>query len=573
MNMMAQGELALTDFQRSQVWGDSLSARFLKAVILGRPTGTVLLVKSGNKLGRRQIKGNDANVENAQSLILDGQQRLTSLWQALMDTSKRKFYLKVESLRDVNLHVSDLIHRAKDFQGYLSKEDQLSNNVIPLSILYDPPDHDANSPTRLEKWCEGVIPGNAHGSGHLRRAIARNLQKPLQQYKIWFAEFGNISTDEAATIFVEANSSSVKVKAFDLAVARALQLHNPIKLRERVQDFHDKHDRVQHYFKGDEQKWIPNIGEWILKIACLKYHVGEGLSPKDIHFEKALESIFSSGTQDADRVESNLNAALQFIENRGVPTADILPRIPPVYVIAALQDELEQIRATNRSKAVKLLSTYLWRSFFSDRYEKQANDRLYEDYQKLRKDLRRIKQNGDAKGDAPTIRSAQIIEESALCDQDNPFGSKSPIGRAILALALHNHSLDWVTGEELTVSEVRLLGQNNQLNRHHVFPRQTLRDGGLEDRNLKNHGLNVVLLRQDANITLGGKGPVHYLDKLKRKNTQLTHEELKRRVESHLLSYEKLVSDTGTVANRYKNYLMARARVLWKKIDAYTRWP
>ena len=246
MNEMAKGELALTDFQRSRVWPDAKAAQFLKAVLLGRPTGTILLVESGTELGSRPIQGNDADISNVKSLILDGQQRLTSLWQGLMGTGKRQFYIKVEDIHKT-LKVLDVIHQSEDFKKYLTEDGQFSDNVIPMSILYDPPDHDLSSPGRIENWCENVIPENTASAGRLRRSIVQLLQKPLEQYKIWFAEFKGIGVDEAATIFVETNSSSVTVSAFDLAVAQAQQRSN-IKLRERIQLFYDNHDRVNTIF-------------------------------------------------------------------------------------------------------------------------------------------------------------------------------------------------------------------------------------------------------------------------------------------------------------------------------------
>lgn len=565
MNEMAKGELALTDFQRSRVWPDAKATQFLKAVLLGRPTGTILLVESGTELGSRPIQGNDADIRNVKSLILDGQQRLTSLWQGLMGTGKRQFYIKVEDLKHEDLQVLDVIHQSKDFQKYSTEEGQFSDNVIPMSILYDPPDHDLSSPRRLEDWCENVIPGNAASAGRLRRSIEQHLQKPLEQYKIWFAEFKGIGVDEAATIFVETNRSSVKVSAFDLAVAQAQQRSN-IKLRERIQLFYNDHDRVKYYFDQDAEKWIPEIGDCILKIACLKTG-SNGLPPKDSKFEDALEYLFADGTQNADMIESNLDATLQFIEDNGVPIKNILPRLPPVYVIAALQDELIDIRAVDRSKAMGLLRKYLWRSFFSDRYERQANDRLYEDFKCLRDDIRRIKQGKQPKEIAPIFKDARVITEKELCNK--PIKSKSPIGNAIIALSLKNHSADWVTGDPLTVSQIRRLEQEKGLDRHHVFPRKALVSGGLDGKDTRiNHALNIVLIGKLANIALGKREPASYLDLLKQNDNQLTDEKLKKRIESHFIPYDKLVEDTGKVTDRYEEYRKARASVLWQKIKA-----
>ncbi len=573
MNEMAKGELALTDFQRSRVWPDVKAAQFLKAVLLGRPTGTILLVESGTDLGSRPIQGNDAANENVKSLILDGQQRLTSLWQGLMGTGKRQFYIKVGDLHK-DLQVLDVIHQSKDFQKYLTPEGQFSDNVIPIKILYDPPDHDLSSPERLVDWCEKVIPGDAARSGHLQRSIKQQLQKPLEEYKIWFAEFKGIDVDEAATIFVETNRSSVKVSAFDLAVAQAQQRSN-IKLREHIQRFYKNSDRVKYYFHQNEEKWIPEIGDCILKIACLKTG-SNGLPPKNGKFEDALAYLFKAGTQNfeagtqnADMVESNLDDTLQFIEDNGVPTKDILPRIPPVYVIAALQDELFNIHPIYKSNAMKLLKKYLWRSFFSNRYEMQANDRLYEDFKCLRDDIRSIKQGDQPKKKAPIFKT-KVIKEEDLCSS-RPIKSKSPIGNAIMALSLNNRSIDWVTGETLTVSQIRRLEQDVELDRHHVFPRKALVDAGLNEKDPRiNHALNIVLIRKTANIALGKREPALYLDMLKQNNNQLTDEMLKERIESHFVPYDKLVADTGAVTDQYEEYFKTRASVLWKKIKACT---
>ena len=455
----------------------------------------------------------------------------------------------------------DVIHQSEKFKKYRTEEGQFSDNVIPMRILYDPPDHDLGSPGRIENWCENVIPENTASAGRLRRSIVKLLQKPLEQYKIWFAEFKGIGVDEAATIFVKTNSSSVTVSAFDLAVAQARQRSN---IRERIQLFYNDHDRVKYYFDPDAEKWIPEIGDCILKIACLKTG-SNGLPPKNSKFEDALEYLLADGTQNADMIESNLDATLQFIEDNGVPTKNILPRLPPVYVIAALQNELVGIRAVDRSKAMGLLRKYLWRFFFSDRYERQANDRLYEDFKCLRDDIRRIKQGKQPKEIAPIFKDARVITEKELYNR--PIKSKSPIGNAIIALSLKNHSADWVTGDPLTVSQIRRLEQEKGLDRHHVFPRKALVSGGLDGKDPRiNHALNIVLIGKLANITLGKREPASYLGLLKQNDNRLTDEKLKERIESHFIPYDKLVEDTGTVTDQYEEYFKARASVLWQKI-------
>ncbi len=562
MDEMAEGELALTDFQRSRVWDDMRTARFLKAVLRGQTTGTILLVESGPEFGKREIQGNDVYIENAKNLILDGQQRLTSLWQGLMGEGKRRFYIKVKDLQNENMKIKEVIHRPESSEEDINPQDEFSDNVIPVSILYDPPAHDSKS--GVEEWCEKAIPKDSSSAGDLRRSIENELKTPLEEYKIWFAKFKGIGVDEAASIFVQTNSSSVIVTAFDLAVAQALDIRTDIKLRERIQRFHEERDRIKHYFYNDKERWIPEIGDCLLKIACLK----GGLPPKDNNFRKALDYLFITGTENADMVESNLDTTLQFLEDNGVPTKGILPRMPPVYVIAALYDEFDSIHTINKAAARKLLTKYLWWSFFSDRYEKQANDSLYEDFKDLRENLKDIKEGKKIKRNARIFKDTQVIGEKDLCNQNKPIGRSSSSGKAIIALTIDNgRSLDWITEVRLTLGQIRDLEQEKQLDKHHVFPRKVLVDGGIVGSDLINHGLNTVLIGKSTNIILGGKEPALYLDDIK-KNDQLTDEQLKNRIESHFVPYDELIEDNGTVKDRYEEYLKARANVIWKEIKA-----
>ena len=559
MEDIVTGELALTDFQRSQVWDPARTARFLKAVLLDQPTGTVLLVESGSGFGSRPVLNNDADISNAKSLILDGQQRLTSLWQGLMGKGEKHFYIRVKDLKSLDFEVKGVEHRSKEYRGYRRSLEEFNDDVIPVRIFYDPPDHDARTPTRLEKWCEEVIPEDSQESSQLRRSIEQRFKAPLDRYKLWYARFEQIGVDEAVTIFIETNRSSVKVTAFDLAVAQAVQIRADIKLRERIRLLYERHDRIKYYFESDRERWIPGVGEYILKIGCLKVE-DDGLPPKNGNFEKALGYLFAGGTANADAVESNLVSALQFLEDNGVPNAEVLPRVPPVYVVAALQDELDRVPHGRRTTAIGLVTNYLWRSFLSDRYEVQANDRLYEDFKFLRRDIQRIKEGEDTREDAPVFRSE--VSDTMLHD---PIKSGSPVGNAIIALSLGNHSVDWMTGEEMNPDRVRKLNREGKLDRHHVFTQKSLDRGGLA-KDCINHALNIVLIHKLTNIAFGSKEPVEYLKKLGGRGSQLTNEELKRRVESHLLSYDSVTRSGKSIKIRYEEYLRSRADLLWKEI-------
>lgn len=563
MDGLSRGEYALPDFQRSRVWDAGRTARFLKSVLSVQPTGTVLLIESGSGFGRRRIVDNDADISEAEELILDGQQRLTSLWQSFTGAGGWRYYIKVNDVRSLELGVMDVQQQRKDSRRYRDARAEFDDNLVPVSILYDAPNHDPKEPTSMERWCEDVMPDDTRKSSELRRAIDHELKSILDRYKLWYAKLERTGVDEAVKIFVETNSSSVKVKAFDLAVAEAVEIRPGIKLRERIQRFHGEQPIVKHYFSSDRERWIPEIGEFVLKIACLK--VGDlGIPPKDSNFEKALRHLFSQGAENADEVESDLLVTLQLLEEMGIPNLDILPRIPPVYVVAALQEAIRQVRHVHRAKIERLVNRYLWLSFLSDRYESQANDRLREDYEFLLGDVRRIESGESARKDAPVFRT--VVSKKTLL---KAVKSRSPVGNSIVALSLAHGAVDWVTGERMTAERVRRLDEKGRLDRHHVYTRRALISGGLARSDVRiNHPLNIVTIQKLSNISLGSKEPAKYLEGLKRHDHDLTDRALRERVESHLLPYNVVTRRVGPIKDRYDEFLKERAALVWSRIGA-----
>ena len=85
--------------QRSYVWTDRKTSDLVMALLQGRPVGTMLLIdrysdavpkgaspeerRALERFGPRSLADTEMNLDNCKELILDGQQRLTSLWRAL----------------------------------------------------------------------------------------------------------------------------------------------------------------------------------------------------------------------------------------------------------------------------------------------------------------------------------------------------------------------------------------------------------------------------------------------------------------------------------------------------------
>src|SRR4051794_25968148 len=85
---VGKGKIRLPDFQRDWKWDTDRIAGLLASVSLGYPVGVVMLLETGGsdvQFATRLVSGIEeaGATKAAEQLILDGQQRLTSLYQSL----------------------------------------------------------------------------------------------------------------------------------------------------------------------------------------------------------------------------------------------------------------------------------------------------------------------------------------------------------------------------------------------------------------------------------------------------------------------------------------------------------
>ena len=102
------GEIQLPDFQRGYVWDDERVRQLIVTVANGHPMGVLLLLETGSRSVYFESKPIEttrpASEVEPELLVLDGQQRLTSLTQALSgtgivktkDDGSRRYYLQID---------------------------------------------------------------------------------------------------------------------------------------------------------------------------------------------------------------------------------------------------------------------------------------------------------------------------------------------------------------------------------------------------------------------------------------------------------------------------------------------
>ena len=579
--MAEVGELALPSFQRSYVWKSrQLVEDYVDAVFRGRPTGVFLILRTNGapQLVSRGLRGMDVDVGHAEELLLDGQQRLTSLWQVLNgQTENVSYYARVGDLSTLDMGLVDIVSvsdRSKDGKAWKDPKEAFAENLIPVSILRNGTGQDAMGD--IWGWCKKAV-GAPDDMVRLRDEVIPLGQDLLEGRELHYCELPS-STDRRAAIdiFVQSNRSSVRVNEFDIAVALALD-EGELELRDRIADFHRQSAVTKYYVSGseadDEEAAISPLGEWAFFAAWVAERKGP---PKKARYEDVVTDVFGTGNPESklDGLLVDVESGLKMLAEHGAPIRRMLPALPALHVLSALQEsvrKLTQLKANAQNIGNRLVSAYVWQAFFTERYEARANDLLYEDYTALEACLDAVRETGNLdRSLLPPIfddEANPVVDEQQLANLEDPvpwIGGGARLGKALAAIQLAEEPIDWVVeNTKLNPGKVRELYRADKLDRHHVFPRKILK--GVFKREQVNHGLNGVLLCKPTNQSLSEKDPVEYMQWIQDQHGGPSEAKLRARVASHLVPYDAIVRD-GDLKERYERFVRERAKLVAGRI-------
>jgi len=191
-----------------------------------------------------------------------------------------------------------------------------------------------------------------------------------------------------------------------------------------------------------------------------------------------------------------------------------------------------------------ILRKYLWRAFFSNRYEKSTNSRALTDFLEL-KPL--ITGSGPSTPAVFNPEMHPLPEVQELIDAGWPV-RKDRVARAILALALKRGGNDLADGGAATRPSLA------QREYHHLFPDAYLRRLEIQDDQIY-RSLNCALVTWRTNRNISDKEPERYLAE-RRDGTDVGEDEVRARLASHYVPYDEMV------AGDYPAFLKTRADLI-----------
>jgi hypothetical protein len=161
-----EGRLQLPDFQRDYVWNDEDVKSLLASIAKGFPIGALLTLDTGGEVEFRPrlIAGVPAKDIQPEQLLLDGQQRITSLYQAAFSEKpvrtrnpkgaeiERYYYLDINAAVETGANIHDAIigvpadrivrrNFGKDIESdFSTREKEYERRVFPLNRVFDSKD-------------------------------------------------------------------------------------------------------------------------------------------------------------------------------------------------------------------------------------------------------------------------------------------------------------------------------------------------------------------------------------------------------------------------------------------------
>lgn len=519
-------ELALPDFQRSFVWDPAATRELIASIARGFPVGNLLFLRgSSDVFVPRAVEGAPAlNKSHPTYLVLDGQQRLTSLYQAFTGVGDHRFFLDIRALMDGDdLDSAVEAYSERRAKQWSTVKSQARSLMFPLSRLRDYGD-----------WKDEVLDhwgGEDHGKlPQLRRYLNRidkALVEPISSYLFPITTLSEKTPTEAiCTIFETLNRTGIKLSVFELITARAFAEGH--RLRELW-------DQAQERYPVLDDFGIDPY--YILQAIALR----NGLKPQR-GIVVALEVPTLVEHWDAS-LRGIANGLTMLRDECGVLTPKWLPYAPMLPTLGAAWRDVEDAHGAQIGARRLKLQQWFWCASFAGDYENATNSRAQADIPQLHKWL--------IGGDPPPVV------------HDFSFDPKSwrevtvrqrGLYRSTMALLLSRHPRDFHHAAPLSPAVIEATGVDD----HHIFPTAYLRDKGIGP--YPDSVLNHTLIDKQTNMIIGKRAPSEYIAEIKADLGDATDEVLR----SHGLP---VAVDEPLLRNDFDGFLKWRLDYFAKELD------
>jgi hypothetical protein len=561
------GDVQLPDFQRGWVWDDEHIRSLIASISLSYPIGAVMLLQTGGGGAQFQPRPFEGVIvdpaKKPDFLILDGQQRMTSLYLALLSgkpvptqTEKglaiqRVYYIDIakclnpdEDRVDAILSLPADRRITSDFGRKVeldlsSVEKEYEQGYFPLEAIFD---H-----TRYFAWRHGYE--TRFQSDQLRIDLLRRFElevfKRFQGYRIPTIELlRNTPREAVCQVFEKVNTGGVTLTVFELVTA--IFASDSFNLRR---DWDQRKDRI---YKHDVLEGL-DATSFLAAVTLLTSYRRSTQKPElavSCKRRDVLKLSLDEYKQNAGVIEQGLKRSARLLAREKVFDTKSLPYstqlIPLSAICAVLADQFEQDAVRRK------LSQWFWSGVFGELYGGANETRFALDIPDVVAWIRG--------GDLPRmVRDASFSPTRLLTIQSR----LSAAYKGLMALLMKEGSHDFLSGDPIEITSYFDLN----IDIHHIFPRAYCENHNL-GRTLWNSAVNKAPLSAKSNRVLGGKVPSVYLRSIEQ-NHQMASDRLDEILRSHQIDPSLLRSDAfeAFIRNRAGNLLDLIERAMGKAVS------
>lgn len=501
-------EVALPDFQRDFVWDPRATEELLESICRSFPAGSLLRIRNGSGFAfapRAFAGAPDLRGHSPAYLILDGQQRLTSLYRALYGAGGHDYFLDFQGLLD-DKDLEDCVFYLRSAvakRRYGSIEKQAAGLVFPLAQLF-------GSPDGFEGWLDRALEARGEDDEALK-ALKQRLReeqkrwlRPIEDYEFPMVTLAEATSAEAVcTIFETLNRTGVKLSVFDLLAARFWA--DDLRLRDLWDDARRGDPAIEEF--AVDPYYVLQVVAILTATgapACKRGDVlGLGVERMRVGWEPAV---------------AGLRDALAFLRDEcRIVVSQWLPYVPMLIPLSVLFAETAA-RGPEAGAVRAKLRRWFWCSVFGQTYENPPNSQAVKDVV----EFRRWREGGE-----PPDAVRDFSFDSALLRQTTP--SQRALYRAVIALLLQSGARDFHKDKPIDAALLR----EQQIEDHHVFPKAWLRDHRPDvPESVRDCVLNRTLIDRSTNQSIGKDAPSTYLGKIE---AATGRGQLREILRSHLL--------------------------------------
>lgn len=471
LRQIRRNEILLPEFQRGYVWNSDQVRGLAQSLYRKHPTGHLLVWKTYKP---SPVRGAAATSDGHSLLLLDGQQRLTSLY-VLFEGEAPPFYEGEELF--FNLWFNLQTEEFRFWQKTIMEKNPAWMNVHEF----------------LKQGLDSLLEGLDGMQEEKREVFQKNLARlsklnRIREYTYTVDQLSGeeFTVDEVVDIFNRVNRAGTPLTKADLALAHICTIWP--EARDELRRFST--EMAGHGF-GVDMNFL---------VRCLA-----GVAAGSVLLEGAFYHLEAGELQRAWKV---LRSSFEHVVNilRHDAFIDGLGDLPTVYVLVPMTVYLARNDCAFPTDVIKRrFVRWMYLAGLWSRYSGATDTKLQQDVSLV---------TGRDRDPTPELEANILRERGRLTMEASDLTGASiqtAFAKFSYVLARSREARDWFSGIRLYDKAV---GKSNGLESHHIFPKAVLRSAGYEasdDKQVINELANRAYLTQKANRKISSIPPAEYL--------------------------------------------------------------